>query len=139
MRFTSLRLFLQARADRVLCLTDRENQHQNARRLQSRQVAKRDSQGEAIVEQCCHGTGTQGTARQGMRTIPGQPVSPSQGRMIVHRLITVRRDWCRDRGIPWRKGYLFEGVPGSGKTSLIHALASHLDMDVCFVSLATSG
>lgn len=32
-------------------------------------------------------------------------------------------DWHRSRGIPYRRGYLFHGEPGSGKTSLIMALA----------------
>ena len=26
--------------------------------------------------------------------------------------------WYADRGIPWRRGYLFHGKPGTGKTSL---------------------
>lgn len=26
--------------------------------------------------------------------------------------------WYADRGIPWRRGYLLYGCPGSGKTSL---------------------
>jgi chaperone BCS1 len=26
--------------------------------------------------------------------------------------------WYADRGIPWRRGYLLHGCPGSGKTSL---------------------
>ena len=28
-----------------------------------------------------------------------------------------------DHGVPYRRGYLFYGEPGSGKTSFIHALA----------------
>jgi predicted ATPase len=31
------------------------------------------------------------------------------------------------------------GVPGSGKTSLVHALASSCDLDIYVVSLATAG
>ena len=27
-------------------------------------------------------------------------------------------DWYAERGIPWRRGYLLHGCPGSGKTSL---------------------
>ena len=36
-------------------------------------------------------------------------------------------------GIPYRRTYLFYGVPGSGKTSLIQALAGHLQRNLCFV------
>ena len=33
-------------------------------------------------------------------------------------------------GIPYKRTYLFEGLPGSGKTSLIFALASKLNMNI---------
>ncbi len=32
-------------------------------------------------------------------------------------------NWYIDRGIPYRRGYLLYGPPGSGKTSAIMALA----------------
>ncbi|KZP06052.1 hypothetical protein FIBSPDRAFT_966776 [Athelia psychrophila] len=38
--------------------------------------------------------------------------------------------WCADRGIPFRRGYLFHGVPGSGKSSLIHARACEPMFDI---------
>jgi len=44
--------------------------------------------------------------------------------------------WYADRGIPWRRGYLLHGCPGSGKTSLIHALAGELDLDIYVISLS---
>jgi chaperone BCS1 len=46
--------------------------------------------------------------------------------------------WYADRGIPFRRGYLLHGVPGSGKSSLIHALAGELMLDVYVVSLSAS-
>ncbi|KZS98650.1 P-loop containing nucleoside triphosphate hydrolase protein [Sistotremastrum niveocremeum HHB9708] len=46
--------------------------------------------------------------------------------------------WYADRGIPFRRGYLLHGVPGSGKTSLIHALAGELMLDIYVVSLSAS-
>ena len=38
-------------------------------------------------------------------------------------------------GIPYKRNYLFEGVPGTGKTSLILALASKYNMNVGIISL----
>lgn len=45
-------------------------------------------------------------------------------------------DWYFDRGIPYRRGYLLHGPPGSGKTSFIQALAGHLDYNICILNLA---
>ena len=39
------------------------------------------------------------------------------------------------RGVPWRRGYLFYGLPGTGKSSLINAIASKYDMSVFIVNL----
>ncbi|KAG8685342.1 hypothetical protein FRC09_014800 [Ceratobasidium sp. 395] len=46
--------------------------------------------------------------------------------------------WYADRGIPFRRGYLLHGVPGSGKSSLIHAIAGELALDIYVVSLSSS-
>jgi mitochondrial chaperone BCS1 len=43
--------------------------------------------------------------------------------------------WYAERGIPWRRGYLFHGVPGSGKTSLICALAGQFRMNLYILNL----
>lgn len=50
-----------------------------------------------------------------------------------------RRPWYADRGIPYRRGYLLHGPPGSGKTSFIHALAGELDYSVAMVNLSEIG
>lgn len=47
--------------------------------------------------------------------------------------------WYRDLGIPWHRGYLWHGLPGSGKTSLAAALAGELNMDVYLLSLSGTG
>ncbi|KAK6977499.1 P-loop containing nucleoside triphosphate hydrolase protein [Favolaschia claudopus] len=46
--------------------------------------------------------------------------------------------WYNDRGIPFRRGYLLHGVPGSGKSSLIHAIAGELMLDIYVVSLSSA-
>ena len=47
--------------------------------------------------------------------------------------------WYASRGIPFRRGYLLYGAPGSGKTSMIHSLAGELGLDVYIVSLSRTG
>ena len=42
-------------------------------------------------------------------------------------------EWHSARGIPWKLGIILHGQPGSGKTSLIHALASDLGFDIKYI------
>ncbi|EDR13967.1 uncharacterized protein LACBIDRAFT_244188, partial [Laccaria bicolor S238N-H82] len=49
------------------------------------------------------------------------------------------KSWYSARGIPFRRGYLLYGAPGSGKTSIIHSLAGELGLDVYVISLSRSG
>lgn len=47
--------------------------------------------------------------------------------------------WYYNRGIPYRRGYLLHGPPGSGKSSFIFALAGHLGLNICILNLAERG
>ncbi|KAJ3012645.1 UNVERIFIED_CONTAM: mitochondrial chaperone [Siphonaria sp. JEL0065] len=47
--------------------------------------------------------------------------------------------WYADRGIPYRRGYMFYGYPGTGKTSFVTALAGELKLNIYVISLANKG
>ena len=47
------------------------------------------------------------------------------------------RDWYRVRGVPYHRGYLFTGPPGTGKSSIVSALGSHFNKSVYFLNLAS--
>ncbi|KAI0220763.1 Complex III assembly protein translocase and chaperone, partial [Massospora cicadina] len=48
-------------------------------------------------------------------------------------------DWYHQRGIPYRRGYLLYGPPGSGKSSFILALAGDLGYNICILNLSERG
>ena len=48
-------------------------------------------------------------------------------------------NWYYSRGIPYRRGYLLYGIPGSGKSSFIQALAGELDYNIAILNLSERG
>lgn len=48
------------------------------------------------------------------------------------------KDWYRSCGIPYRRGYLFHGPPGTGKSSMCFVIAGLLCLDIYTISLKTS-
>ncbi|KAH6561244.1 hypothetical protein BASA62_009948 [Batrachochytrium salamandrivorans] len=47
--------------------------------------------------------------------------------------------WYHKHGVPYRRGYLLYGPPGSGKTSYIQSLAGELDYNICILNLGEMG
>lgn len=62
---------------------------------------------------------------------------------VERLLVDVRRflgarEWYATRGVPWRRGYLLHGPPGTGKSSAIRAVASELSLDIANLDVGRS-
>jgi chaperone BCS1 len=55
------------------------------------------------------------------------------------REFMAAESWYSQRALPYRRGYLFHGCPGSGKTSLVHALAGALGLNIYVINLNKKG
>lgn len=53
---------------------------------------------------------------------------------ITEFLSEEAAQFYQDHGIPYKRSYLFHGVPGSGKTSMIQALAGKFGRNLCYLS-----
>jgi SpoVK/Ycf46/Vps4 family AAA+-type ATPase len=52
------------------------------------------------------------------------------------QLFLNSEDWYKHRDIPYTRGHLFYGLPGSGKTSLIKGLSNHFKRHIHFLILS---
>lgn len=76
--------------------------------------------------------------QRSMEEVRRKTIAPEQVYDLFHEVTTwlESRDWYADRGIPWRRGWLIYGPPGSGKTSLIRAISHFAGLEVSVVRLA---
>lgn len=49
-----------------------------------------------------------------------------------------RSDWYSEKAIPYRRGYLLYGLPGSGKSSIVSAIASHFNLQIFVLNLSSN-
>lgn len=47
------------------------------------------------------------------------------------------KQWYAERQIPWRRGVLLHGPPGTGKSSLVKALAQKMDVPIYLLDIST--
>lgn len=64
------------------------------------------------------------------------PSGVTEAIMADLQAFIAAKNWYIDLGIPYHHGYLFHGTPGSGKTSIIGALAGELRMNLYLLNLA---
>ncbi|TRM62654.1 P-loop containing nucleoside triphosphate hydrolase protein [Schizophyllum amplum] len=78
---------------------------------------------------------------RGKRPLQSVVLAPGVAQKVENDVRTFldRKQWYVDRGIPYRRGYLLHGPPGSGKSSFIQALAGALNYDICLLNLAERG
>lgn len=108
---------------------------------EARQLALSSTQGKTIIFTSWGAEWRPFGHPRRVRDLQSVVLPPGKRDEIVHDVqrFLSRGPWYAKRGIPYRRGYLLHGAPGSGKTSFITALAGSLDFNICLLNLAERG
>lgn len=76
-------------------------------------------------------------ARVGLRPLHTVVMNRSLKDSLIKNIEFYRsnRDWYVERGLAHKKTFILHGIPGTGKTSIIKAIASHYGMNLCVINL----
>jgi hypothetical protein len=68
-------------------------------------------------------------------------IFPARVKELIREILIWRNNkaWYQERAIPWKRGWLCFGPPGTGKTALARAFAEELDMPLFVYNLAELG
>ena len=74
---------------------------------------------------------------EGQSPFTGYPFPDSVGSAIKELNGWLANEkWFRSKSIPWRRGWLLHGVPGTGKSTLVRALGMSFDLPVYIFDLS---
>ncbi|CCD23814.1 bifunctional AAA family ATPase chaperone/translocase BCS1 NDAI_0C01530 [Naumovozyma dairenensis CBS 421] len=105
---------------------------------EAKQIAMKDTEGKTVIYTSFGPEWRRFGQPKGKRTLASVVLDKGIKENIVKDVEEFRNNgkWYSDRGIPYRRGYLLYGPPGSGKTSFIQALAGELDYNICILNLS---
>lgn len=64
------------------------------------------------------------------------PVNVKDSLILDLNLFLTRENWYKEKAIAYKRGYLFYGSPGNGKTSLAVAMADYLNKSIYSVTIS---